>query len=341
MLAVAANVRWLTNFATDWKQLSVCVIFGDGRTLLISANSPAKEAAVDEAKAYVASTNGTQRSDQPATLASAVVDALRSRKAKKIAVDAGPLSAALMLDPTFEFISAEPIVHELRRAKDADELAMIRTACGAAGAMYERARAIITPGIAETHVFAELHAAAVEFLGEPMALPLGNDYACGVGGGPPRWGKKAEAGQLYILDVGPNFRGYFADASRVFPVDGKVTDVQQAAWAALSGVFPLVEKLLKPGMRCREVCDAVDAHLKSQGFDSVPHHLGHGVGLFPHEGPHLNRGWDETLAVGDVFSVEPGIYREDLRGGLRLENLYAITKEGLENLTPFPMALTR
>ena len=51
---------------------------------------------------------------------------------------------------------------------------------------------------------------------------LGNDYACGVGGGPPRKDHVAQAGQIYILDVGPAYRGYFADNARA--TRGKAVD---------------------------------------------------------------------------------------------------------------------
>ena len=70
------------------------------------------------------------------------------------------------------------------------------------------------------------------------------------------------------------------------------------------------------------------------------HHLGHGIGLFPHEAPHLNPNWNDTFEVGDVFTCEPGLYDEQiLRAGMRLENDYLVTETGVENLSPFPMEL--
>jgi Xaa-Pro aminopeptidase len=43
---------------------------------------------------------------------------------------------------------------------------------------------------------------------------------------------------------------------------------------------------------------------------------------------------------GEVFTVEPGLYGPELRGGLRIENQYLVTAKGVENLTPFPTGLT-
>ena len=68
-------------------------------------------------------------------------------------------------------------------------------------------------------------------------------------------------------------------------------------------------------------------------------HLGHGIGLFPHEAPHLNPSWDDVLAEGEVIAVEPALYDPALRSGLRLENDYLVTATGLELLSPFPLAL--
>ena len=88
--------------------------------------------------------------------------------------------------------------------------------------MYARAREIIRPGINELDVFNELQAVAVREFGE-MLTGTGNDYACGVPGGPPR-DRAAQDGELYILDLGPAFRGYFADNCRAIAVNGRPTD---------------------------------------------------------------------------------------------------------------------
>ena len=71
----------------------------------------------------------------------------------------------------------------------------------------------------------------------------------------------------------------------------------------------------------------------------MTHHLGHGIGLAPHEAPELNPKYDATFEVGDVFTMEPGLYREDLRAGIRLEENYLLTDRGLEQLTSFPRSL--
>jgi Xaa-Pro aminopeptidase len=97
--------------------------------------------------------------------------------------------------------------------------------------------------------------------------------------------------------------------------------------------------MARPGVRCRHIFDAVDAHYRDRTGKPFPHHLGHGVGLQPHESPHLNPKWDDVLIEGEVFTVEPGLYGPEIGGGIRIENQYLVTVNGVTNLTPVPTAL--
>jgi len=218
-------------------------------------------------------------------------------------------------------------------------LARIRKAIAGTEKMYALARQIIEPAITEIEVFNRLQAAAVAEFGE-MLTGTGNDYQCGARGGPPRNNRQAQDGELYILDLGPAYRGYFADNSRAIAVNKKPTDEQHMAWTYIMQVFKHVEATVKPGKNCQELFHEAQAILNEAPVGVFNHHLGHGIGLFPHETPHLNPLWNDTFEVGDVFTSEPGLYDEHiLRAGLRLENDYLVTATGIENLSPFPMEL--
>ncbi|MBC8106727.1 MAG: aminopeptidase P family protein [Anaerolineae bacterium] len=339
VLSQPKHAYYVSAFQPHWAHECAIVIFADGRSVLISANSPAKEAAADEMQSFEANWHGTMRLEQPQALAEKIEPLLRSRNAKRIGIDSSPTSAQLAMRCDGQLESIDEDVWQLRRRKDADEIEIMRIAMRAVDAMYARARQIIEPGIDELHVFNELHAAAVEATGQPMAAVLGNDYACGSGGGPPRKDRRAQEGEIYILDVGPTYRMYFADACRAFAVDRKPTDAQLKAYEAIVSCFPIVESLAKPGARCKDIYQAVDDHLMSQRGTGMPHHLGHGIGLNPHEFPHLNPKWDDVLEEGEIFTAEPGQYGEELRGGIRIENAYLVTKTGVENLVKSPMEL--
>jgi Xaa-Pro dipeptidase len=339
VVGLPAHVYYLSGHWPFWLHSPAFVLRADGRSLLVSGNEPATNAAADEVIAYEASWSGTQRQEQPTVVAGHVADALRGARATRVGVDASAVSSQLVIGMR-DARPIDPVLWQLRRQKDPDELDLMRRAVACTEAMYRRAREMIEPGVPELRVYAELHAAAVEVAGEPLAPAyLGNDYACGAPGGPPRGGRVAKAGELYVLDLGPAYRGYFSDNCRTFAVDRKPTDAQMSAWEVVTGAHPIVERMARPGARCRDLYAAVDEHYRASTGKPFPHHLGHGVGLQPHEFPHLNPKWDDVLLEGEVFTAEPGLYAPELNAGMRIENQYLVTADGVENLTPFPTDL--
>jgi Xaa-Pro aminopeptidase len=339
LLAWPQHVFYFANFLTNWQQESALVLLADGRSWLCTANSPAANAAADQTDSYPAQWNSTQRSDQPAILTSKVATFLKTNRVDRVGIDASLVGSQLAMQDDLLAAPIDPALHQMRRAKDPDELALMKKAIDCTLAMYARAREIIEPGVDELYVFNQLHAAAVESAGEPLADHLGNDYQSNSAGGGARRGHAAQNDDLYILDLGPCYRGYFADNARTFAVNRKPTDAQHRAWEIVIKAHDIVRSLAKPGAKCRDIFSAVDAHYRASGVGGFPHHLGHGVGLRPHEFPHLNWNWDDTLIEGEIFTAEPGIYSPQLQAGLRIENEYLVTKSGIENLVPRSMEL--
>jgi Xaa-Pro dipeptidase len=142
-----------------------------------------------------------------------------------------------------------------------------------------------------------------------------------------------------ILDLGVGFRGYYSDNARAIAVGGEPTDAQQRAWQAIIDVFEQFQSTARAGVSCRKLFEAAERQLGEFEPWVFKHHLGHGVGLAPHEGPHLNPRWDDTLAEGDFVTVEPGLYHDELRAGIRLEQNYVVKQGGVELLTDWPLEL--
>ena len=327
------HVYWATGHELAHRQHEAAFLLrADGHATVFTANTADDTAAADEVVPFEANWHGTARQEQPFTVA--LLLSRRLGGGQTFGIDGHAVTSALitlLTDPP-PAVSIDVELFQLRRSKWPDELAIIRRAVRCMDAMYARARQIIAPGLSELEMFGQLHTAAVESAGEPLTGLLGNDYACGVAGGPPRRGHVAKAGQLWVLDLGPCVRGYNADSCRTYAVDRNPTDIQSSTHAALCGAFPIIERMARPGVRCRDLYDAADDHVKAALGKGLPHHLGHGVGLQPHEFPHLNRKWDDVLVEGDIFTVEPGAYGGDLNGGIRVENQYVVTKTGIDNL---------
>ena len=333
------HVQYLTGHRWDARFSPLAAVLASGDVLLVCPDRPVDQAAADEVRTYAAKWRSTLRNDQRAASAAVLGDWLAARgTARRVGVEFSscpPHVTRWFGDAAVEDI--EPELLRQRRRKDPDELAVLQRAIDATGAMVARAREVVAPGVSELTVFSELQAAAVASCGE-MLTGTGNDYASGVRGGPPR-SRECVAGDLFILDLGPAYRGYFADTSRVIAVDRRPTDEQQAAWAHACEALAIVERIAKPGVRCRDIYEEVRHWLATAKVGSWSSHLGHGIGLAVHEGPHLNPSWDDVLEEGEVIAVEPALYDPILRSGLRIENDYLVTAAGLVNLSPFPLGL--
>jgi Xaa-Pro aminopeptidase len=313
-------------------------IESDGHVTLVAPRREPPVCAADDVLTYESNWHSTLRNDQREESSRVLLQQIKGRsQAKRVACEFATFPPHLAQHLNCELIDVEPELYRMRRQKYADELACLRIAIAGTAAMHQRAREIVEPGINELHVFNELQAFANRAFEEVMT-GTGNDYASGARGGPPR-DRNIQLGELYILDLGPAFRGYYADNTRTIAVGARVTDPQQEAWQYCIKVFDLIEREVRPGKRCRELFEEAQEILDQSPVGDFDHHLGHGIGLFPHEAPHLNPFWDDEFQVGEVFAVEPGLYAPELNVGMRLENNYLVTGDGVELLTDFPLEL--
>ena len=339
VLSSRESVQWLTGALVRPPFEPLAALTADGAvTLVVPERQVQNPAAADERFGYPAKLHSTNQDDQRAASAKQLLQVLHLPSV--VAVEWSSISPYLSLPLGGQrepLQNIGPTLFELRRRKDDDELALMRRANEANEAMYARAREIIRPGVNELDLYCELQTVAVRTLGEPLTY-FGQDFQCGSRGGLPR-DRVAQAGELYILDLGVGFRGYYSDNARTIAVDGNPSAAQQRAWQAVVDVFSYIEETVRPGVSCRDVFNTVQRQLDELRPWVFNHHLGHGVGLAPQEGPHLNPNWDDRFADGEFFTVEPGLYYEELRFGMRLEQNYLVTANGVELLTPWPLEL--
>ena len=143
-----------------------------------------------------------------------------------------------------------------------------------------------------------------------------------------------------VLDFGGVYDGYCVDLTRTVQLApqtgafGGLFDAVRAAHAAALGA-------VRPGVRASEIDAAARQVLDAHGLGGAfLHGTGHGLGLDVHEEPRLSPAglaqFDETLAAGMVFTVEPGAYVAGL-GGVRLEDDVLVLEQGCEVLTDVPI----
>jgi Xaa-Pro aminopeptidase len=181
--------------------------------------------------------------------------------------------------------------------------------------------------------------------GEGTIVASGTDSAAphNRGSGPIR------PNQPVVLDIFPRHQSlrYFADMTRTVSKGDPGPEIRRMYDTTLRAQEAALS-LIRPGASGRAIYESVCRIYEEAGYatslctGSFPesgfiHGLGHGVGLEIHERPGLSRR-DETLAVGHVVTVEPGLYDPGI-GGVRIEDLVVVTEDGCRNLTDFEKRL--
>jgi Xaa-Pro aminopeptidase len=234
------------------------------------------------------------------------------------------------------------LVEELRRTKDAEEIAAIAAAQVIADAALEALLAGPFIGRTEREL---AHALEHDMR---MRGAVGPSFDSIVAAGPhgalphahPR-DVVIEAGQLVVIDWGAQVDGYASDCTRTVAAGEISGRAREAYELVLSAQLAAVDAVTA-GADCFAV-DAVarDIIAAAGHAEHFGHGLGHGVGLDIHEAPTLSRrieaGADE-LRVNDIVTVEPGVY---LPGefGIRIEDLLVVTEGKPRILTSIPKTL--
>ncbi|MDD4254688.1 MAG: Xaa-Pro peptidase family protein [Methanofollis sp.] len=145
-----------------------------------------------------------------------------------------------------------------------------------------------------------------------------------------------------VIDLFPrdDATGYYADMTRTV-VKGEPSPEIAEMYDTVAAAQALGVSLIAAGVRGAAVHNAVVAFFTEQGYESdtkgFVHSLGHGVGLEIHEGPSLSPSGG-PLEAGNVVTVEPGLYYPGI-GGIRIEDMGAVTTEGFDRFTNYPRNL--
>jgi Xaa-Pro aminopeptidase len=245
-----------------------------------------------------------------------------------------------LLPERVELVASASLVEQLRAVKEPEELEAI----GAAAALADSAFDQLLQGGLERRTEREL-ARTLDWL----MLELGAQrssfdtiVAAGPHGALPHASPRdveVRRGDMVVIDWGAELNGYCSDCTRTVSVGEpgpREEEVYELVLSAqLAGLGAVVA-----GASGRSVDGIARSVIEAAGHgDHFGHGLGHGVGLQTHEGPRLSQRSDHELSVGNVVTVEPGVY---LPGefGVRIEDLVVVTEGAAEVLTSIPKELT-
>lgn len=224
-----------------------------------------------------------------------------------------------------------------RSVKDESEIAIYRKAAAITNGLIDVIEAAVRSGEAETELDVALlierssREAGCEGLGFET-LAAGPTRSWGIHAFPSYGAGPFAVGGMSILDFGLRLEGYTTDVTMSF-VKGELGSEGERMLELVERVHDEAIAMLAPGVPCRDVALRADAIFGEAGY-SMPHALGHGIGLEAHEAPTLRNREDnvDVLAVGQIVTVEPGLYDPEL-GGIRYEDDILITESGREALT--------
>ena len=247
--------------------------------------------------------------------------------------------------PLHKYERIAPIMGELRYIKSKTEVDLMQQACDITEAAFRRALKFVKPRVMEYEIEAEY---AHEFL---KSGSRGFAYTPIIASGSNSCvlhyvenDKPCKDGDILLLDVGAEYANYNADLTRTIPVNGKYTKRQKEVYNAVLRVHQSAIKMLRPGVQYfefhKEIQKLVESELvglklisktdiKNQHPDRplfqkyFMHGTSHMLGLDVHDVGSMYA----KVKVGQVWTIEPGIYIKEESLGIRIENNILIGKQ--------------
>lgn len=238
-----------------------------------------------------------------------------------------------------KLVASHGVVDSLRAVKSAGEIAKIARAAKIADRSIEALTADTWVGRSERELAWRLR----ELLHAHGADDVAFDsiVASGTNGALPHahpTDRIVETRTLVTVDWGAKLDGYYSDCTRTFSTGSPPDRLREAHDVCLAAQVRACEGI-RVGMTGVEADALAREPITAAGFaDNFGHGLGHGVGLEVHEAPRLSTESTDTLELGQIVTIEPGIYLPGL-GGVRIEDLAVVREEGAELLTSFPKTL--
>jgi len=245
-----------------------------------------------------------------------------------------------LVEAGVDAVPSAGLVEGLRAVKDTEEIAIMRRASALSDEVFAALANERFSGRSEKELawwiernFRERGAEGVSFEAVVAAGATAETPHAMPGDDP------IEPGVLVTIDAGCVVDGYCSDCTRTFAV-GDVSERLQELHALCLEAQLAGLAAVAPGVHGRDADAASRTLIEAAGLGhAYGHGMGHGVGLQIHEAPTLRPESEDVLAVGNVVSVEPGIYLPEEGCGVRIEDLVVVREDGAERFTQFTKEL--
>ncbi len=233
----------------------------------------------------------------------------------------------------------DSMILDMRAHKDATELAYIKKAQEITDTTFNYILGVIKSGLTERQLAMEIENAMMRLGAEKTSF----DTICvaGANGSLPHGvpsEKKLQVGEFVTMDFGCKVGGYCSDMTRTVAI-GKVSSEMEKVYGIVLEAHRRAAALIAPGVPNEDIDKEARNYIYANGYEGYfGHGTGHSLGLEIHEEPRYSSKSYGDCEVGNVMTVEPGIYIPE-KFGLRIENMYLVTPNGSECLTKSPLEL--
>ncbi|MFZ2150365.1 MAG: M24 family metallopeptidase [Minisyncoccia bacterium] len=231
------------------------------------------------------------------------------------------------------------LIHEVRAVKNKKELSSIIKAQRISEKVLRDVLGYLADGITEIQVAKFIKKSFVKngapILSFPPIVAFGKGSA-DIHHEPSN--VKLKKGDIVMFDFGTTWNHYCSDMTRTY-FWGIPTEKQKKVYlAVLEAQNRAIRKLEKGERNAKVIDNSARSFLAKKYKNNFKHGLGHGVGTVIHEWPNFKPKSEDIVPAGCVMTVEPGIYLKGF-GGIRIEDMYLITKKGARSLTNVPRGL--
>jgi Xaa-Pro aminopeptidase len=348
------NVLYLTNF-WGMKGYDACVFPREGEPVLITIEASEEDAARTAWTDDIRLIRGYDPEDPRPPLArtlDAAVAAARDYERVGLELSLGTQASDRMVgEPTTftaawfdafpEAADATPLLVRARSLKTRQELDRLQLANEIAAAAMEHARDELRPGMSEAEAAALwqgfVHGEGTGWRGKvELALPFSLVWAGrGIKTFTATGNLPVVEGDPVLFEIWVCADGYWADHTKNLVLSRLRSDYQQLE-AALMEVYAWALEHIRPGASMAELDRGVRERVAAMGYRGQPTHpICHGVGARAHEPPYPHQAGGGEFEAGMVLAVEPGAYWPG-GGGLRVEDNFLVTIDGVEKLSSFP-----
>lgn len=329
LISNVPSMRYFSGFTGDYGSL----LISKSKKILITDGRYTEEAEQ--------TTKGFQITRFPESMTKTVGALARNSKIKNLIFESHIVTYLFLNElkkhaKGIKLIPKAGVAERVMRFKSDDDVKKIKKALSIAEASYLDLTDWVRPGMTEKAISLKLHNLMLEKGAEGLSFPsiIAADANASLPHAQPGM-RKVKKNSLLLVDWGAVYKSFCSDTTRVFFM-GKVSDKMKKIYDIVREAQEHAIAKIEIGIPAKEVDAAARDHITSRGYgECFGHSLGHGVGMKVHEGPVLSQRSEDIIEPGTVFTIEPGIYLPGW-GGVRLEEMVFVSKEGVEILTKLP-----